>query len=324
MQISITLIKVSFKRDAFIEDYSLSIRNEILKETIMSRIGLLLLLLTTALAPIIWGSTYIVTSEFLPPNSPLMAALIRALPAGILLIMITRTLPKGHWWWRIALLGFLNIGFFFYCLFYAATYLPGGMAALVMSSQALMVIVLSRFLLNSALTSQHVLAGIIGITGIGLLVLNNHADLNRTGIFIALLGTLSMALGVVLTKKWGRPKEMSLLGFTGWQLLFGGLMLAPVALSVEGIPNDISSINVLGYLYLGLIGAIVGYFLWFRGIEKLPAISISFLGFLSSVSACVLGYIFLQQAFTPSQLIGALAIFSSIILSNKTSKKSAH
>lgn len=323
MQISITLIKVSFIEVTFTKGYSVRIRSEILKETIMSRIGLLLLLLTTALAPIIWGSTYIVTSEFLPPNSPLMAALMRALPAGILLIMITRTLPKGHWWLRLALLGFLNIGLFFYCLFYAATYLPGGMAALVMSSQALMVIVLSRFLLKSALTSQHILAGIIGITGIGLLVLNNHADLNRTGIFIALLGTLSMALGVVLTKKWGRPEEMSLLGFTGWQLLFGGLILAPVALSVEGIPNDISLTNVLGYLYLGIIGAIVGYFLWFRGIEKLPAISISFLGFLSSVSACVLGYIFLQQAFTPSQLIGALAIFSSIILSNKTSKQSA-
>lgn len=286
----------------------------------MSKIGLLLLLLTTALAPILWGSTYIVTSELLPPNSPLMAALIRALPAGILLIMITRTIPKGHWWWRIALLGFFNIGFFFYCLFYAATYLPGGMAALVMSSQALMVIVLSRFLLKSIFTFQHVLAGIIGITGIGFLVLNSHANLNQTGIFVALMGTLSMALGVVLTKKWGRPEEMSLLGFTGWQLLFGGLMLAPIALTVEGIPNHISLTNVLGYLYLGIIGAIVGYFLWFRGIEKLPAISISFLGFLSSVSACVLGYIFLQQAFTPSQLIGALAIFSSIILSNTTSK----
>lgn len=101
-------------------------------------------------------------------------------------------------------------------------------------------------------------------------------------------------------------------------------MLAPVALSVEGIPNHISLTNVLGYLYLGIIGAIVGYFLWFRGIEKLPAISISFLGFLSSVSACVLGYVFLQQTFTPSQLIGAIAIFSSIILSNKTPNKSAH
>lgn len=290
----------------------------------MSKIGLLFLLFTTALAPILWGSTYIVTSEFLPPNSPLMAALIRSLPAGILLMILTRTLPKRHWWWRIALLGFLNIGFFFYCLFYAATYLPGGMAALVMSSQALMVIVLSRFLLKSTLTFQHVLAGIIGITGIGLLVLNNHADLNQTGIFIALLGTLSMALGVVLTKKWGRPEDMSLLGFTGWQLLFGGLMLAPVALTVEGIPSHISLTNVLGYLYLGVIGAIVGYFLWFRGIEKLPAISISFLGFLSSVSACVLGYVFLQQAFTPSQLIGAIAIFFSIILSNKTSQKSSH
>lgn len=286
----------------------------------MSKIGLLLLLLTTALAPIIWGSTYIVTSEFLPPNSPLMAALIRALPAGILLIIITRTLPKGHWWWRIAILGFLNIGFFFYCLFYAATYLPGGMAALVMSSQALMVIALSRLLLKSVLTPQHVIAGFIGIVGIGLLVLNSNADLNQNGILIALLGTLSMALGVVLTKKWGRPEQMSLLGFTGWQLLYGGLILAPVALTIEGIPSHITSTNLLGYLYLGVIGAIVGYFLWFRGIEKLPAVSISFLGFLSSVSACVLGYIFLNQTFTLIQIIGAVAILSSIVLSNKTPK----
>lgn len=286
----------------------------------MSKIGLLLLLLTTALAPIIWGSTYIVTSEFLPPNSPLMAALIRALPAGILLIIITRTLPKGHWWWRIAILGFLNIGFFFYCLFYAATYLPGGMAALVMSSQALMVIALSRLLLKSVLTPQHVIAGFIGIVGIGLLVLNSNADLNQNGILIALLGTLSMALGVVLTKKWGRPEQVSLLGFTGWQLLYGGLILAPVALTIEGIPSHITSTNLLGYLYLSVIGAIVGYFLWFRGIEKLPAVSISFLGFLSSVSACVLGYIFLNQTFTLIQIIGAVAILSSIVLSNKTPK----
>ncbi|OEF25282.1 EamA family transporter [Vibrio rumoiensis] len=290
----------------------------------MSRMGLLLLLVTTALAPIIWGSTYIVTSELLPPNSPLMAALIRALPAGMLLVIATRTMPKGNWWLRIALLGFLNIGFFFYCLFYAATYLPGGMAALVMSSQALMVIALSRCLLGSTLTLHHVIAGSVGIVGIGLLVLNNNAELSHSGMAIALLGTLSMALGVVLTKKWGRPKGMSLLGFTGWQLLFGGLMLAPVALSIEGIPSNMTLSNVFGYLYLGMIGAIVGYFLWFRGIEKLPAISISFLGFLSSVSACVLGYAFLQQTFTSTQLIGAIAIFASIILSNQKPKPITH
>ena len=39
----------------------------------------------TALAPAIWGSTYLVTTEFLPPDRPLLAGMIRALPAGLYL-----------------------------------------------------------------------------------------------------------------------------------------------------------------------------------------------------------------------------------------------
>ncbi len=68
----------------------------------------------TAVAPIVWGSTYIVTTEVLPPESPLIASTIRALPAGLLLVLLSRTLPSGLWWSRMAVLGFLNIGLFFY------------------------------------------------------------------------------------------------------------------------------------------------------------------------------------------------------------------
>lgn len=53
-------------------------------------------ILLTAIAPIVWGSTYIVTTEVLPPHSPLMASLVRALPAGILLVLFARTLPTGN------------------------------------------------------------------------------------------------------------------------------------------------------------------------------------------------------------------------------------
>lgn len=282
----------------------------------MTRTHLMMLLITTAIAPIIWGSTYIVTTELLPANSPLMASLIRALPAGIILIVATRSLPEGRWWYRIALLGLLNIGFFFYCLFYAATHLPGGMAALVMSSQPILVIVFSSVLLSSRITTRQLIAGVIGVAGIGLLVVNSKVVLDVGGVTVALLGTVSMAFGVVLTKKWGRPSNMNLLGFTGWQLFFGGVLLAPAALTMEGIPATVTTANVMGYLYLSLFGAIVSYYLWFRGIEKLPTVSVSFLGFLSSVSACVLGYVFLEQEFTQLQLIGASAIFASIVLAN--------
>ncbi|CAI2931745.1 protein of unknown function [Aminobacter niigataensis] len=45
-------------------------------------------LLLTAIAPAIWGSTYIVTTEFLPAGYPLTVAMLRALPAGLLLLPI--------------------------------------------------------------------------------------------------------------------------------------------------------------------------------------------------------------------------------------------
>ncbi|WP_032080645.1 EamA family transporter [Vibrio fluvialis] len=285
----------------------------------MNRIQQIKTIALTAIAPIVWGSTYIVTTEALPPESPLIASTIRSLPAGVLLVLISRAWPTGLWWLRIAVLGFLNIGLFFYCLFFAATYLPGGMASMVMSIQPVIVMIMSWYLLSASFSSQQLVASGLGILGVGLLVLNSSAELNIEGMLTAILGTLSMALGVVLTKKWGRPTGMTMLGFTGWQLLFGGIILLPVSLWLEGIPTQLTSINYLGYGYLSLIGAILGYFLWFRGIEKLPPVTVSFLGFLSSVSACFLGYLVLNQTLTWPQLLGALAILFSIVLATPRS-----
>ncbi|MFP1497917.1 EamA family transporter [Escherichia coli] len=57
-------------------------------------------LLFTAIAPAIWGSTYIVTTQYLPNFSPMTVAMLRALPAGLLLVMIVRQIPTGIWWMR--------------------------------------------------------------------------------------------------------------------------------------------------------------------------------------------------------------------------------
>ncbi len=69
----------------------------------------------TALAPLIWGSTYYVTTEFLPPDRPLTAAVLRVLPAGLLLLLWTREWPTRAEWGKTLLLGVLNIGFFRQC-----------------------------------------------------------------------------------------------------------------------------------------------------------------------------------------------------------------
>ena len=102
-------------------------------------------ILVTAIAPVIWGSTYIVTSEFLPPDRPFTAALIRVLPAGILLILFTRQFPSSKDFWKLIVLSALNIGLFQALLFVAAYRLPGGLAAVLGAIQPLIVMVLVWF-----------------------------------------------------------------------------------------------------------------------------------------------------------------------------------
>lgn len=275
----------------------------------------------TALAPIVWGSTYIVTTDLLPADLPLLASVIRALGSGLVLLLFCKIRPSGIWWGKIAVLGLLNIGLFFYCLFAAAYYLPGGLAALVMSIQPLIVMGLGVVFFQNKLSVTHVASAVVGVAGICLLVLNSTVELNWWGVLIGLIGTCSMALGILLTKHWGRPKGMSLLGFTGWQLTLGGLMLLPIALWYEDFPQTLTALNITGYAYLSLIGGVFGYFVWFRGIEKLNPVTTSFLGFLSSVSACLLGYIFLGQSFTQLQIVGSVAIIVSVYMARPKPEK---
>lgn len=56
----------------------------------------MLLVLATALAPASWGLTYSVTTELLPPDRPLLATVLRALPAGLLLVLLGAGCPTGR------------------------------------------------------------------------------------------------------------------------------------------------------------------------------------------------------------------------------------
>lgn len=93
----------------------------------------------TAIVPMVWGTTYIVTTHLLPEGHPLFAALMRSLPAGLIALAISRRLPRGSWWWKSLVLGTLNMGAFFPLLFVAAQHLPGGVAATLGAAQPIVV-----------------------------------------------------------------------------------------------------------------------------------------------------------------------------------------
>ena len=61
-------------------------------------------ILVTAIAPLTWGTTYLLTTHALPTGRPLLDAVARSLPVGLLILAFTRQLPRGSWWWRSAVL----------------------------------------------------------------------------------------------------------------------------------------------------------------------------------------------------------------------------
>ena len=266
-----------------------------------------------ALTPIIFGTTYLLTTEFLPPGRPLLASLMRSLPTGLVMI-IGSPIPNRRWLARFFVLSVLYASGLFPLLFLAAYRLPGGVAAVINSLSPLLVVVISVPLLGTKIRAIQVVAGAFGAAGVALLVLQSDARLDLVGL-IAMAGAMAMfSVATVLTKRWGRPEGMSSIGVTGWTFLLAGLTLLPVTLLVEGLPDHLTGPNIGGLIYLVLISGIFAYALWFWGLQRLSASAVTFLTLLNPVTAALLGWIVLNQRLNAWQLLGAFIILVSVVL----------
>lgn len=278
-------------------------------------------ILLTALAPAIWGSTYLVTTEALPDGYPVTLAALRALPAGLLLLAVTRCLPPRAWLGRTFLLGSFNFALFWVLLFVAAYRLPGGVAATLGAVQTMIVILMARGWLGTPIRAGAVAASAAGVLGVALLLIGPEARLDPVGVAAGLGGAASMAAGTVLSRKWQPP--VSALSFTAWQLTAGGLILLPLALIVEPPLPPLTATNLAGLTWLGLIGAAATYVIWFRGVARIEPGAISMLSLMSPLTAVILGWAWLGQALTPVQAVGAMIVLGSVWAGQRANRPSA-
>jgi probable blue pigment (indigoidine) exporter len=258
----------------------------------------------------------------LPPDRPFTAALLRVLPAGVLLVLYSRSLPGRAAWWRLALLAALNIGFFQALLFVAAYRLPGGLAAVVGAIQPLLVMGLVWALDRRRPARLAVGASLLAIVGMAALLVSPGAAWSPVGIAAAFTGAVCMATGTYLTRRW--QPDMPRLAFTGCQLLLGGLMLAPVAWIVDAPLPALRPMQIVGYAYLSIFGALLAYVLWFRGIARLSTVAVSSLGLLSPLMAVVMGWVLLGQSMTGVLLLGFAVVLISILLVQWTASAPTH
>lgn len=266
--------------------------------------------LITAIVPVIWGSTYLVTTQWLPAGLPLTGAVLRVLPAGLLLLLWLRQLPARFEWPRLALLAFFNIAAFQGLLFVAAYRLPGGIAALVAACQPLILMAILWLAERQLPRRLAFVAALVGIAGMALLLNAGAHSWDKIGLAAAAGSALVVCVGMYLAKRWG--SSLPLLALTGWQLLLGGLMLLPLALWLEPPLPALTAANLAGYGWLSLAGALFAYLLWFRGLQKLQPVALGALILLSPLTAVTLGWLYLGQALDGVQLAGMALVLASV------------
>jgi probable blue pigment (indigoidine) exporter len=267
--------------------------------------------LVTAIAPVAWGSNYYVTHEFLPAGHPLYGALLRALPAGLLLLAARRRLPTGSWWWRSLVLGTLNVGAFFVLIYVSAQLLPTSVAATVMATSPVVMMLFAWLLLADPPHARHLAGAGLGLAGVALMVLAGVTAVDLRGV-LASVGAMAMSsLGYVLAKKWGGGVDV--LSLTAWQLVAGALVLLPVAVVVESPPH-LDGPAALGFLYVTVIATALAFAAWFAGLRHLDAGTVGLVGLLNPVTGVLLGTVVAAEVLSVRQLCGLVLVLAGILV----------
>lgn len=272
--------------------------------------------LLTTLAPIAWGTTYYVTQQFLPAESPLWGGAIRALPAGLVLLALSRKRPHGSWWIKSLVLGTLNMGAFFALVYVAAQLLPTSVAATIMATGPLVMMMLAWPLIGEKPQLLSLLGAALGIIGVCTMLFSASGTINPLGVLASLAAMVLSSIGYVLTKRWGAGVDV--LSLASWQLIAGALTLIPLALLIEGAPPALDGQAMLAFGYVSIIATAVAYVAWFTGLKHLSAGTVGLLGLLNPITGVLLGLALAGESFTLQQIVGILVVLVGILLGQRS------
>lgn len=266
----------------------------------------------TAIGPVAWGSTYFVTHRFLPADYPLYGAAIRALPAGLLLLLVCRKRPHGSWWWKSLVLGTLNMGVFFALVYLAAQMLPTSIASTIMATSPVAMMLLAWTALSERPQATHLAGAGIGVGGVCLMLLTGPIAVDAAGVLASVAAMVMSSFGYVLAKKWST--DVDVFSLTSWQLIAGGVVLIPVAVAVEGPPPTLDGHAMVGFGYVTVVATALAFAAWFTGLRHLSAGTVGLIGLLNPITGVLLGTVIAGEALAAQQICGLALVILGIVL----------
>lgn len=268
--------------------------------------------LVAAIAPVTWGAAYYVTAHTLPASHPLWGSVLRALPAGLVLLALARRRPRGSWWWRSLVLGAINMSAFFVLVYVAAQRLPTSVASTVMAVSPFVLALVAWPLLGQRPRLASMLGAALGLAGVVAMLVTGAVAVDPVGVAAGATAMVMSSVGFVLATRW--KDDVDVLATTSWQLVAGGLLLVPVAALAEGAPPVLDGRGWLGIAYVSLVATALAYVAWFAALRHLPAGSVGLVGLLNPVTGVAVGLALGGERLGPLQVAGVVAVLAGVVV----------
>jgi probable blue pigment (indigoidine) exporter len=120
------------------------------------------------------------------------------------------------------------------------------------------------------------------------------------------------SVGFILAKRWAG--EVDVLASTSWQLTWGGLLLIPAAVLVEGTPPALTMNAIFGFGYVTVVATAIAFAAWFAGLKHLPAGTVGLIGLLNPVTGVLLGTLVAGEGLTGRQVAGIALVLVGLLL----------
>lgn len=274
---------------------------------------------------VIWGSTYLLNKVAVSELPPFKLASLRFIVAGILIFIIAKLLKvkisiTKEQLKNTIIAGFLFLTFGNGVVVWALKFVDSGFAALEISAQPLVVLILMRIINGRKISTMSYIGVFFGFIGIYLLISQKQLISQEgqvTGIIMILACMLSWAYGSIFVGKANLPSNSFV--NTGYQMISGGIMLAIASLcfgETWSSPTTWSTNVQWSMLGLILFGSIIAFTAFNFLLKEVSPEKVSTNTYVNPIIALFLGWWILNETITLQSIIAALVLLTGVYFIN--------
>lgn len=269
----------------------------------------------------IWGTTWLAIKVVVREMPPLGALAIRFVLAWFALAFYARAcgIPlrlEPPQWRVVACLALLMMAIPYALVFWGEQHVSSALTAILFATHPIFILLFAAVAARRNLFTRRKVVSLL-LAGTGLLVIFGPTALAGTSEAKGQMAILGAAIVSALATVFAKHAAQGIHPVPGttWQIAGALVLLVPVALWREGLPQfAYSLLSWLALVYLAVVGSCLAFVVYYWLLKRIAPIQISMIALITPVVASFAGWLVLGERLGARTIVGALLVLTGVLL----------